>query len=100
MAREEKVKVTGQNQEIVLYKPHPNKLSIVPSVDDNEIVHQTKLLGVLLGDNFSFEDHVNAVLTFCSQRFYVMKTLRDGGKSVKNLHAVFFCAYVQDIHTI
>ena len=38
--------------------------------------HVAKLLGVFFSDMLSFEDHVNFLLTVCSQHIYLMKLLR------------------------
>ena len=42
-----------------------------------QIVREAKRLGISLTDNLSFDKHVNAVLTVCSQRFYLLKILQD-----------------------
>ena len=65
----------SKTKEMVFRRPHPNKFSIVPSIDGIESVRQTKLLGVVLHDNLSFEEHVNAVLTSCSQPFLYCENL-------------------------
>ena len=46
---------------------------IFPSVDRVELVCHAKLLGVILQDNFSFEMHINYVLSLCSQRIYLIR---------------------------
>ena len=83
----------SKTKEIVFRRPHPSKFT-VPLIDDNiEQVTDAKLLGVILSDNLSFEKHLNAVLATCSQRFYLLKLLRDGGMPLSCLHVVF-CSLV------
>jgi len=48
-----------------------------------------KLLEVFLSANLNFDDHVNFVLTVCSQRIYLLKLLRSQGLPPKEMHAVF-----------
>jgi len=47
-----------------------------------------KLLGVILLVN-CFKDHVDFVMTLCSQRVYLLKLLRSQGLPVQQLHMVF-----------
>jgi hypothetical protein len=69
----------AKTKEIVFHHPHPSKFSIQPSFESMELVHDCKLLGVYLSDNLSFVKHVNYTLACCNKRFYLLKTLRDGG---------------------
>jgi hypothetical protein len=79
----------SKTKEIVFRRPHPGKFSLLPSIDEVEIVREAKLLGVILTDNFSFDKHVNSILATCSRRFYLLKLLRDGGMPVDKLNVVF-----------
>jgi hypothetical protein len=83
----------SKTKEIVFRRPHPGKFSLLPSIDEVEIVREAKLLGVILTDNFSFDKHVNSILATCSRRFYLLKLLRDGGMPVDKLNVVF-CALI------
>ena len=83
----------SKTKEIVFHRPHPTKLSLQPSIDTIEMVREAKLLGVVLADNFIFEKHVNAILASCSQRFYLLKLLRDCGMPIKKLDVVY-CALI------
>jgi hypothetical protein len=62
---------------------------ILPTFSDIEMVRQVKLLGVLISDTLSFESYVNALLSSCSQRFYLLKILRDGGMPIRQLNVVY-----------
>jgi hypothetical protein len=79
----------SKTKEIVFHRPHPSKFSVLPTFDDIEMVRQAKLLGVFLSDNFSFENHVKTILCTCSQRFYLLKKLRDGGMPLRNLNVIY-----------
>ena len=83
----------SKTKEIVFRRPHPGKFALSPSIEEVEIVQEAKLLGVILTDNFSFDKHVNSILATCSQRFYLLKLLRDGGMSADKLNVVFLCSY-------
>lgn len=78
-----------KTKEIVFHRPHPGKFSILPTFENIAMVREAKLLGVLVSDNLSFESHVNAVLCACSQRFYLLKMMRDGGMSIRNLNVIY-----------
>lgn len=51
--------------------------------------HVAKLLAVFFSQKLSFENHVNFMLTVCSQRIYLLKLLRSQGLPPKQLQAVF-----------
>lgn len=87
----------SKTKEIVFHRPHPSKFSLLPSFDNIAMVRQAKLLGILISDNLSFESHVNAVLCSCSQRFYLLKMLRDGGMSIRNLNVIYDALIVNRI---
>ena len=87
----------SKTKEIVFHRPHPSKFSLLPTFDNIAMVRQAKLLGILFSDNLSFESHVNAVLCSCSQRFYLLKMLRDGGMSTRNLNVIYDALIVNRI---
>jgi hypothetical protein len=78
---------------IVFRRPHPGKFSFLPNRDEVKIVREAKLLGVMLTNNFSFDEHDNSILATCSCRFYLLKLLRDGGMPVDKLNDAF-CALI------
>jgi hypothetical protein len=87
----------SKTKEIVFHRPHPSKFT-VPLIENNiEQVTDAKLLGLILSDNLSFEKHINAVLATCSQRFYLLKLLRDGGMPLSCLNTVFCSLIVNRI---
>ena len=76
---------------LVFHRPHPTKFDAgMPYALDGIVQeHVAKLLGVFLSANLSFDEHVNFVLTLCSQRIYLLKLLRSQGLPPKQLHTVF-----------
>ena len=46
----------SKTKEIVFHRPHPGKLSLLPSIDDVQLVREAKLLGILITDNLSFDE--------------------------------------------
>jgi hypothetical protein len=87
----------SKTKEIVFRRPHPGNFSILPTFPDIEMVRQTRLLGVLFTDALSFENYVNFLLSSCSQRFYLLKNLRDGGMPLRQLNIVFSSLVVNRI---
>jgi hypothetical protein len=78
-----------KTKELVFHRPHPSKFSITPSFPNLELVQDAKLLGVVLSHNISFEKHLVTVLASCSKRFYLLKTLRDGGMPLSKMNEIF-----------
>jgi len=66
--------------------PCPKRPHMFPSVHGTELVQCTKLLGVMLQDNFTVDMHVDYILSLCSQRICLMKRLRNYGLALKYLH--------------
>jgi len=60
-----------------------------PPLEQIERVSNAKLLGVTLNESLHFDTHVNNVLKICSQRFYLLKLLRDQGLPRHHLNTVF-----------
>jgi prolipoprotein diacylglyceryltransferase len=58
-----------------------------------KLVNDAKLLGVIFSSSLSFEKHLNYVLACCSKRFYLLKSLRDGGMPISKLNDIF-CSLV------
>ena len=69
----------AKTKEIVFHRPHPNRFTLHPSFSEIEIVREAKLLGITLSCSLSFEKHLQEILSCCSKRFYLLKSLREGG---------------------
>jgi hypothetical protein len=78
-----------KTKEIVFRRPNPKIDLHLPSLLGIEIVNEAKLLGVIFTNNFHFDSHINYLLKVCSQRSYLIRTLRDQGLSRKQLNIVF-----------
>ena len=52
-------------------------------------VTSMKILGVLVDSKLTFKDHINAVITSCSQSFFALRTLKQHGLSERCLQTVF-----------
>jgi hypothetical protein len=63
--------------------------SLTSPIPGIELVHEATLLGVTIDDKLSFSKHVSNILSTCSQRFYLLKLLRDQGASISVLNAVY-----------
>jgi len=63
---------------------------LLPSVmSDVRRVGATKLLGVHLTHNLSFSQHIDAVVTVCNQRLYLLAQLKRQGLDLSALDSVF-----------
>jgi len=62
---------------------------LITPIPDIERVSKAKLLSVIFNKNLKFNSHVKAVLTLCSQRFYLFRCLRNQGLSLHNLSIIF-----------
>ena len=62
-----------KTMEIVLHRPRARCFSVPASGDGVDQVACCKLLGVLFQNNFKMEEHVNFLLTQCSQRLYIVR---------------------------
>lgn len=54
-----------------------------------EIVKEASLLGILIDNDLSFSNHVSSILATCSQRFYLLKLLRDQGTPLSVLNSIY-----------
>jgi len=76
-----------KTKELVFHRPHPTKFDLPCTLDGIAQEHVAKL-GVIFSDTLGFEDHVNFLLTVCSQR-NLMKLLRSQGLPPKQLQTAF-----------
>jgi len=89
-ATENKMKIKLQKtNEIVFWRPN-QKLVVHPlPLEHTEQVSNAKLLGVSLNEALCFDVHVSNILKICSQRFYLLKLLRDQCLPSHRLNTVF-----------
>ena len=77
----------SKTKEIVFRRPSiKHFLSPAPISDVTQVSR-----GVILQNNLHFDEQITAILKICSQRFYLLKMLRDQGLSKKNMDSVFSC---------
>ena len=77
---------------MIMGPPSKTKTSLLPPLQSIERVNDVKLLGVTLDTNFSWDTHVDAILTKATQRLYFLKQLRRAGVSPAQL--LHFCMAV------
>ena len=70
-----------KSQEIVFFKPYTRRANIpvIPEIPGVPRVNRIRLLGVVLADNFSMEDHIASVLSSSASALYALKILRAHG---------------------
>ena len=78
-----------KTKELVFHRPYPSKYDMPLPLDCIVQQRVAKLLGVFLSANLNFDDHVNFVLTVCSQRIYLLKLLKSQNLPPKEMHTVF-----------
>ena len=70
---------------------------LAPSVPGIALVDHVGSLGIILQQGLSFDYHITALLKQCSQRSYLLRTLRSQGLSSDQLHTVFVSLVVTRI---
>ena len=75
--------------ELIFYLSKSTVNNLLPTFSNIELVSSIKYLGVVLSGNLSAVEHINVLLTLCSQRLYLLKLLRDRGMPIDCLHIVF-----------
>ena len=96
-AKDNKMKINEKKTKYMLFSNPRFKGGAIDIFDEIEFVKKMKLLGVTLDNKLSFHDHVSFVLSVCSQRFYLLKLLRDQGMPLHCLHVVYVSLVVNRI---
>ena len=60
-----------------------------PSLNEIPRKHTTKLLGVIISDDFSMSAHITSVISSCEQAMYGLRMLRHYGLNQSSIYAVF-----------
>ena len=76
-------------KELVFRRPHPFKFDMPDPLDGIAQECAAKLLDIIFTGKLSFEDHVDFMLTICSQRVYLLNLLQSQGLPIQQLHMVF-----------
>jgi len=78
-----------KTKEVVFHRPDPTLYVSPAPLVGIEQVSSVKLLGLFISELLRFDEHVKYVLTVCSQRCYLLKTLRWQGLSHDLVDTVF-----------
>ena len=76
----------AKTKELVFCRPRPTKFDMPDPLDGIAQERAAQILGVIFTGKLSFEDHVDFVMTLCSQRVYLLKLLRSRGLPIQQLH--------------
>jgi hypothetical protein len=78
-----------KTKELVFHRPRPGRLIFPPPLDGIERVLMAKLLGVTLDACCSFSEHVTNIIKQCTQRTFLLRTLKRRGTNLSTLEAIF-----------
>lgn len=79
----------SKTKEIVFHRPNPRNAIDPPLLDRVERVTCAKLLGINLNHDLRFTTHVSDILTVCSQRLFLLRTLKNRDVSQRCLNIIF-----------
>ena len=83
----------------LIFRRHNLSSSSMPVlIPDLEYVDSVKLLGVFVNSTFNLTEHVDFILKICSQRFYLLKLLRQNGLCSRRLDWVFSALVVSRVN--
>ena len=68
-----------------------------PTLDGVEQVYVAKLLGIIYQNNSKLDEHVNYIITQCSQIIYLHKLLRNQGSNTKQLSIIAYSLIISRI---
>lgn len=87
----------AKTKELVFYRSRPVQFEMPVPLDYVAQVKVAKLLGVMFTGKLSFEEHINFILSVCTQRVYLLKLLRSQGLPCHQLHLVFLALILSRI---
>lgn len=79
----------AKTKEIVFHRPHPSKPPSPPPITGVERIMLCKLLGVTLQHDLRFSSHVSELITSCSQRMFLLRSLKGKGLTATNIEIIF-----------
>lgn len=81
----------NKSQEIVFFKPYTRKKNMppIPEIPGVPRVTSIKILGVIISNNFSMEEHISSVIASSARALYALRILRSHGMNTKDLQTVF-----------
>jgi len=87
----------AKTKELVFHRPRPNLLNLPPPIDSVERIVLSKLLGVFISADLRFSEHVSFIITQCTQRFFLLRTLKRRGLNMKLLEIVYHALIISRI---
>jgi hypothetical protein len=79
----------GKTKEIIFHRPRATRLLSPPALSGIERVTFAKILGIYVNDSLTFSNHVDQLLSVCSQRMFLLRRLRVRGLKQSHLQVVF-----------
>ena len=86
-----------KTKQLIFRRPNLSSSYTPLLIPELEEVDTIKLLGVYVNSTFNLNEHVNLILTICSQRFYLLKVLRQSGLSLRRLDWIFTALVVSRV---
>ena len=87
-----------KTKQLIFRRPNLSSSSMPVLIPDLEYVDSVKLLGVFVNSTFNLTEHVDFILKICSQRFYLLKLLRQNGLCSRRLDWVFSALVVSRVN--
>ena len=79
----------NKSQEIVFYRPYSHQRPLVPELLGIPRVTSIKILGVVLMNNLSMEEHLSSVIASSAKALYALRILRSHGMKNEDLMTVY-----------
>jgi Reverse transcriptase (RNA-dependent DNA polymerase) len=87
----------AKTKEIVMHRPNPRNFINPPPLADILQTSSVILLGVHFSHSFKFDEHVKALLSQCSQRMYLLRSLRNQGLPLAKLDIIHQAVIINKI---
>ena len=78
----------AKTNEMVFHRPNPRNFVSPAPIDTIEQLTVAKILGVFVHGTFKCDNHVDFILSVCSQGVYLLKLLRDRGLQLPQLRTI------------
>lgn len=77
-----------KTKELIFWRTIPDN-NILQCLTEIELITDCKLLGIQIDNRLLFDKHMSSILSACSQRFYLLKLLKNQGMSISCLSNIF-----------
>ena len=78
----------AKTKEMVFHRPNPRNFVYPAPIYTIELLTVAKILGVFVHSTFKCDNHVDFILSICSQRVYLLKLLRDQDLQLSQLRTI------------